>query len=139
MREKKLYNKKEICKIQRYNIFFVMKYFWSFSYVFTLSPTSHFHSFQECCLIQFRWNYFRYYFQSLSDKSVSFEKSVSFSDDIQGVPKSHSPQHPAGKSLSCKITAVWWFSYQYGFDVKIKNFNLRIFLFIYYFFDCRVM
>ncbi|XP_059608742.1 uncharacterized protein LOC132256385 isoform X4 [Phlebotomus argentipes] len=27
-------------------------------------------------------------------KSVSFEKSVSFSDDIQGVPKSHSPQHP---------------------------------------------
>uniref|UniRef100_A0A182M5B5 Actin interacting protein 3-like C-terminal domain-containing protein n=1 Tax=Anopheles culicifacies TaxID=139723 RepID=A0A182M5B5_9DIPT len=29
------------------------------------------------------------------DKSVSFEKSVSFSDDIQGVPKSHSPQHSA--------------------------------------------
>ncbi|XP_075155880.1 coiled-coil domain-containing protein CG32809 isoform X1 [Haematobia irritans] len=26
-------------------------------------------------------------------KSVSFEKSVSFSDDIQGIPKSHSPQH----------------------------------------------
>ncbi|XP_055694362.1 uncharacterized protein LOC129796454 isoform X5 [Lutzomyia longipalpis] len=32
---------------------------------------------------------------SIPDKSVSFEKSVSFSDDIQGVPKSHSPQHPA--------------------------------------------
>ncbi|GAB0099544.1 Coiled-coil domain-containing protein CG32809 [Sergentomyia squamirostris] len=32
------------------------------------------------------------------DKSVSFEKSVSFSDDIQGVPKSHSPQHPAADS-----------------------------------------
>ncbi|XP_055705920.1 uncharacterized protein LOC129803415 isoform X6 [Phlebotomus papatasi] len=31
-------------------------------------------------------------------KSVSFEKSVSFSDDIQGVPKSHSPQHPAADS-----------------------------------------
>ncbi|XP_013101075.1 coiled-coil domain-containing protein CG32809 isoform X3 [Stomoxys calcitrans] len=28
-------------------------------------------------------------------KSVSFEKSVSFSDDIQGIPKSHSPQHAA--------------------------------------------
>ncbi|KAL7038528.1 hypothetical protein ACKWTF_009600 [Chironomus riparius] len=28
-----------------------------------------------------------------NDKSVSFEKSVSFSDDIQGVPKAHSPQH----------------------------------------------
>ncbi|XP_030569488.1 coiled-coil domain-containing protein CG32809 isoform X3 [Drosophila novamexicana] len=26
-------------------------------------------------------------------KSVSFEKSVSFSDDIQGIPKSHSPLH----------------------------------------------
>uniref|UniRef100_A0A8W7PNJ4 Actin interacting protein 3-like C-terminal domain-containing protein n=1 Tax=Anopheles coluzzii TaxID=1518534 RepID=A0A8W7PNJ4_ANOCL len=31
--------------------------------------------------------------QYRNDKSVSFEKSVSFSDDIQGVPKSHSPQH----------------------------------------------
>ncbi|XP_037880138.1 coiled-coil domain-containing protein CG32809 isoform X2 [Glossina fuscipes] len=28
-------------------------------------------------------------------KSVSFEKSVSFSDDIQGIPKAHSPQHAA--------------------------------------------
>ncbi|XP_044572911.1 coiled-coil domain-containing protein CG32809 isoform X5 [Drosophila ananassae] len=28
-------------------------------------------------------------------KSVSFEKSVSFSDDIQGIPKSHSPLHAA--------------------------------------------
>ncbi|XP_032289229.1 coiled-coil domain-containing protein CG32809 isoform X1 [Drosophila virilis] len=28
-------------------------------------------------------------------KSVSFEKSVSFSDDIQGIPKSHSPIHAA--------------------------------------------
>lgn len=44
-------------------------------------------------------------FFCLSDKSVSFEKSVSFSDDIQGVPKSHVPQHP-GKSMSLKITAV---------------------------------
>lgn len=44
--------------------------------------------------------------KSIADKSVSFEKSVSFSDDIQGVPKSHSPQH-AGKSIkSLKITAV---------------------------------
>uniref|UniRef100_A0A6E8VKW7 Actin interacting protein 3-like C-terminal domain-containing protein n=1 Tax=Anopheles coluzzii TaxID=1518534 RepID=A0A6E8VKW7_ANOCL len=33
--------------------------------------------------------------QYRNDKSVSFEKSVSFSDDIQGVPKSHSPQHSA--------------------------------------------
>ncbi|XP_055389189.1 uncharacterized protein LOC129618456 isoform X4 [Condylostylus longicornis] len=33
--------------------------------------------------------------KSMSHKSVSFEKSVSFSDDIQGVPKSHSPQHAA--------------------------------------------
>lgn len=34
------------------------------------------------------------------DKSVSFEKSVSFSDDIhQGAPKSHIPQHP-GKLFS---------------------------------------
>ncbi|XP_037915678.1 uncharacterized protein LOC119654382 isoform X3 [Hermetia illucens] len=33
--------------------------------------------------------------QCRGDKSVSFEKSVSFSDDIQGVPKSHSPQHAA--------------------------------------------
>lgn len=41
----------------------------------------------------------------ISDKSVSFEKSVSFSDDIQGVQKSHTPQHP-GKSFSLKITAV---------------------------------
>ena len=40
-----------------------------------------------------------------SDKSVSFEKSVSFSDDIQGVPKTHSPQH-LGKSMSLKITSV---------------------------------
>lgn len=40
-----------------------------------------------------------------ADKSVSFEKSVSFSDDIQGVPKPHIPQHP-GKSMSLKITAV---------------------------------
>ncbi|KAL7038533.1 hypothetical protein ACKWTF_009600 [Chironomus riparius] len=40
-----------------------------------------------------------------NDKSVSFEKSVSFSDDIQGVPKAHSPQH-MGKSLSLKITSV---------------------------------
>jgi hypothetical protein len=46
-----------------------------------------------------------------SDKSVSFEKSVSFSDDIQGVPKAHSPQH-MGKSISSmslKITSVWNF------------------------------
>ncbi|XP_016990984.1 coiled-coil domain-containing protein CG32809 isoform X2 [Drosophila rhopaloa] len=28
-------------------------------------------------------------------KSVSFEKSVSFSDDIQGIPKSHNPLHTA--------------------------------------------
>ncbi|XP_062138227.1 coiled-coil domain-containing protein CG32809 isoform X2 [Drosophila sulfurigaster albostrigata] len=28
-------------------------------------------------------------------KSVSFEKSVSFSDDIQGIPKSHNPLHAA--------------------------------------------
>lgn len=41
----------------------------------------------------------------ISDKSVSFEKSVSFSDDIQGVSKAHSPQH-MGKSLSLKITSV---------------------------------
>lgn len=41
----------------------------------------------------------------ISDKSVSFEKSVSFSDDIQGVPKTHSPQH-MGNSMSLKITAV---------------------------------
>lgn len=41
----------------------------------------------------------------ISDKSVSFEKSVSFSDDIQGLPKAHSPQNP-GKSMSLKITAV---------------------------------
>ncbi|CAO1382613.1 unnamed protein product [Diamesa hyperborea] len=33
--------------------------------------------------------------KSSCHKSVSFEKSVSFSDDIQGVPKSHSPQHMA--------------------------------------------
>ncbi|XP_055846008.1 uncharacterized protein LOC129911982 isoform X5 [Episyrphus balteatus] len=33
--------------------------------------------------------------KSSCHKSVSFEKSVSFSDDIQGVPKSHSPQHAA--------------------------------------------
>ncbi|XP_061519526.1 coiled-coil domain-containing protein AGAP005037 isoform X3 [Anopheles gambiae] len=33
--------------------------------------------------------------KSTCHKSVSFEKSVSFSDDIQGVPKSHSPQHSA--------------------------------------------
>ncbi|XP_030245827.1 coiled-coil domain-containing protein CG32809 isoform X3 [Drosophila navojoa] len=33
-------------------------------------------------------------------KSVSFEKSVSFSDDIQGIPKSHSPLH-AVKSRRC--------------------------------------
>ncbi|XP_037039089.1 uncharacterized protein LOC119076436 isoform X4 [Bradysia coprophila] len=32
--------------------------------------------------------------KSSCHKSVSFEKSVSFSDDIQGVPKSHIPQHP---------------------------------------------
>ncbi|XP_036338714.1 coiled-coil domain-containing protein CG32809 isoform X8 [Rhagoletis pomonella] len=33
--------------------------------------------------------------KSSCQKSVSFEKSVSFSDDIQGIPKSHSPQHAA--------------------------------------------
>ncbi|XP_058053605.1 coiled-coil domain-containing protein AGAP005037 [Anopheles bellator] len=33
--------------------------------------------------------------KSTCHKSVSFEKSVSFSDDIQGVQKSHSPQHSA--------------------------------------------
>ncbi|XP_070499918.1 myb-like protein P isoform X5 [Chironomus tepperi] len=33
--------------------------------------------------------------KSSCHKSVSFEKSVSFSDDIQGVPKAHSPQHMA--------------------------------------------
>ncbi|XP_055326242.1 uncharacterized protein LOC129579985 isoform X8 [Sitodiplosis mosellana] len=33
--------------------------------------------------------------KSSCHKSVSFEKSVSFSDDIQGLPKSHSPQHHA--------------------------------------------
>ncbi|XP_055631594.1 coiled-coil domain-containing protein AGAP005037 isoform X2 [Toxorhynchites rutilus septentrionalis] len=31
--------------------------------------------------------------QYRSDKSVSFEKSVSFSDDIQGTPKSYTPNH----------------------------------------------
>lgn len=50
-------------------------------------------------------NVFYHFFFLVADKSVSFEKSVSFSDDIQGLPKSHSPQHP-GKSMSLKITAV---------------------------------
>lgn len=49
--------------------------------------------------------FYKIYKNTFSDKSVSFEKSVSFSDDIQGLPKSHSPQHP-GKSMSLKITAV---------------------------------
>lgn len=43
----------------------------------------------------------------IADKSVSFEKSVSFSDDIQGLPKSHSPQNH-GKSMSLRITSVWF-------------------------------
>ncbi|XP_021699858.1 coiled-coil domain-containing protein AGAP005037 isoform X4 [Aedes aegypti] len=33
--------------------------------------------------------------QYRSDKSVSFEKSVSFSDDVQGTPKPYSPHHLA--------------------------------------------
>ncbi|XP_031635781.1 uncharacterized protein LOC116348799 isoform X4 [Contarinia nasturtii] len=36
--------------------------------------------------------------KSSCHKSVSFEKSVSFSDDIQGLPKSHSPQHLSADS-----------------------------------------
>ncbi|XP_058838122.1 coiled-coil domain-containing protein AGAP005037 [Topomyia yanbarensis] len=39
--------------------------------------------------------------QYRSDKSVSFEKSVSFSDDIQGTPKSFSP-HPLADSKPSK-------------------------------------
>ncbi|XP_055591028.1 coiled-coil domain-containing protein AGAP005037 isoform X2 [Uranotaenia lowii] len=38
--------------------------------------------------------------QYRSDKSVSFEKSVSFSDDIQGTPKSYSPHHLADSKPS---------------------------------------
>lgn len=52
------------------------------------------------------WTYSNLFFILFPDKSVSFEKSVSFSDDIQGLPKTHSPHNP-GKSMSLKITAVW--------------------------------
>lgn len=61
------------------------------------------HSFSQTTKIHFLC-----FFLLFSDKSVSFEKSVSFSDDIQGVPKSHSPQH-LGKSMSLKITSVWFY------------------------------
>lgn len=41
------------------------------------------------------------------DKSVSFEKSVSFSDEIEGVSKTHSPQQMGTiKSMSLKISTV---------------------------------
>ncbi|XP_065082473.1 coiled-coil domain-containing protein AGAP005037 isoform X4 [Ochlerotatus camptorhynchus] len=38
--------------------------------------------------------------QYRSDKSVSFEKSVSFSDDVQGTPKPYSPHHLADSKPS---------------------------------------
>lgn len=45
---------------------------------------------------------------TFSDKSVSFEKSVSFSDDIlDGAPKSHNLQHHAGNN---SLTNWLWFT-----------------------------
>lgn len=52
-----------------------------------------------------------YTFYCIADKSVSFEKSVSFSDEPPDMnsPKQHSPQH-GGKSYWCNLhhTFFWW-------------------------------
>lgn len=87
------------------------------------------------CLLTWHKSYFFLLSFLISDKSVSFEKSVSFSDDIQGVPKAHSPQH-MGKSLSLKITSVWFMArtfllFCYGCNCLCAYVGLKDFLFFH--------
>lgn len=110
-------------------IFFVFSYFWEFA--FELEHTFNFISMKMNLTASTAWTGHQLACELIprvtlfSDKSVSFEKSVSFSDEIQGVKPHHSPQH-MGKSMSHTITPVWC-ALSYDFP------HIKLYDFCYYF------